>query len=118
MEEETVLVNADNWSSKKWYNHHTFSLVPVLQIKKANYHNTSGFTFRWLFLEMWSLDSFAFELALNIDTHWGIGVTAIIPYLRIKFTIPCPQKIGSWSNNNLDRKPKSHYSKKLADYED
>lgn len=109
--EEVYTLNNNSWFSRKWYNHTTFSLIPMLQIKKSNEFNTSGFSFRWLFLEMWSLDSFAFELALNVDTHWGIGFTAIIPYLRIKFTIPCPQNVGSWINNNLDRKPKSHWSK-------
>ena len=107
MEEEKILINTDNWFSKKWYNHHVFSLIPILQIKKANYHNTSGFTFRWLFLTIWSLDNFGFELALNIDTHWGIGFTAIIPYLRIRCTIPCPEHLAVKIDKYLSRKPES-----------
>ena len=56
-------------------------LVPVITIKKANKHNTSGFTFRWLFFTFWSLDAFQFQLSFNIDTHWGIGITFLLPYL-------------------------------------
>lgn len=32
--------------------------IPILEIKKANEHNTSGFTFRWLFLTVWIITIF------------------------------------------------------------
>ena len=98
----------DKWHTTKWYNHYSFSLIPVFQAKKADYYNTANFNFRWLFLQIWSLDSFAFELALNCDTHWGIGITAIIPYLRIRFTIPCPIKLDFLITRYLNRKPKCY----------
>lgn len=93
------------WFSDKWYNHNKFSLIPVLHLIKADLHSTSRFNFRWLFLEMWSRDSFDFELAFVISTHWGIGITMLLPYLRIKFTVPCTEKIDMFVSKYLDRKP-------------
>lgn len=90
---------------KKWYRNEVFPLLPILSIKKSDYHNTSGFTFHWLFLKLWSLDAFTFELAFNISTHWGIGITAIVPYLRIVFCIPCPMRLGIKIDRLLNRRP-------------
>ena len=89
---------------QKWYNKQIFPLIPVIDIKKENEHNTSGFSFRWLIFTFWSLDSFQFELSFNIDTHWGIGFTFLLPYLRGIIAIPCPEKLGFWIDRNLSRK--------------
>jgi len=109
-----MLVNTENkyhkWFSTKWYNHNSFSLIPVFQIIKADDHNTWKFNFRWLFLEMWSLDNLCFELAITCDTHWGVGLTAILPYLRIKFTIPIPEKLGFKTDNLFTRNPKCKHN--------
>lgn len=93
----------------KWYNHHKFPLLPVLEYRKADFHNTSGFTFSWLFIRLWSLDAFGFEVALVVDNHWGIGVAAILPYLRIVMGIPLPFKFNMWCQRHLWRK--SEWSK-------
>jgi hypothetical protein len=46
-------------------------------------------SFHWLFFRIWTRDSFDFELALVFDpSHWGIGITALLPYLRFVCTIP------------------------------
>ena len=79
---------------QKWYNRNVFPLVPILEIKKANEHNTRGFSFRWLFFTFWSLDSVQFELSFVATTHWGVGFIGLLPYLRWVVTIPCPEKIG------------------------
>ena len=92
----------------KWYNRHIFPLVPVITTIKADKHNTSGFSFSWLFFKFWSLDSFQFELAFNVGTHWGIGITFILPYLRGVIAIPCPVKLSIWIDRNLDRGPRSY----------
>lgn len=92
---------------EKWYNRNIFPLVPVITIKKADEHNTSGFTFRWLFFTFWSLDSFQFELSLVADTHWGIGLIGIFPYIRWVIAIPCPKKLGILIDRNLGRKCQS-----------
>lgn len=89
---------------EKWYNRGIFPLVPVIKINKANEYNTGGFTIRWLIFTFWSLDSFQFELSLNIDTHWGIGVTFLLPYLRGVIAIPCPGKLGQFIYRKLSRK--------------
>ncbi|HAH55793.1 MAG TPA: hypothetical protein DCM02_11085 [Flavobacterium sp.] len=89
---------------QKWYNKQIFPLIPVIDIKKENENNTSGFSFRWLFFTFWSLDSFQFELSFNIDTHWGIGFTFLLPYLRGVIAIPCPEKLGFWFDRTFSRK--------------
>ena len=92
-----------NYRKEKWYNRYIFPLVPVLQIKKSDEYNTSGFSFRWLVFTFWSLDHFSFELSFNIDTHWGIGFSGIIPYLRWVIAIPCPEKVRIWIYKKLTR---------------
>jgi len=40
---------------------------------------------------MWTLDHIDFECAIVFSDHWGVGVTAILPYLRIAICIPIPE---------------------------
>lgn len=96
---------AGDYRVQKWYNSEIFPLTPIITTKKANDYNTQGFTFRWLIFTFWSLDSFQFEISFNIDTHWGIGFTFLLPYLRGVMAIPCPYKIGSFIDRYLSRKP-------------
>lgn len=96
-----------NFRVQKWYNRNLFPLVPLVEIKKADKYNTKGFNFRWLFFTFWSLDSFQFELSFNIDTHWGIGITFLIPYLRGVIAIPCPERLTIILDKKLSRKPKT-----------
>ena len=93
------------YRKEKWYNKNVFPLIPVIDLKKRNEHNTSGFTFRWLIFTFWTLDSFQFELAIVADTHWGLGFIGILPYLRWVIAIPCPEKLGMKISNLLNRKP-------------
>lgn len=93
------------YQKEKWYNKNVFPLVPVIKVKKANEHNTSGFTFRWLFFTIWSLDSFSFELAFVASTHWGIGLIGLLPYIRWVVTIPCPKRLGILIDQKLNRRP-------------
>lgn len=96
--------SAGYYRKEKWYNRNVFPLIPVIQVRKANKYNTSNFTFRWLFFTGWSLDRFGFEISVVADTHWGIGVIGILPYLRWVVTIPCPEKLGIIIDRNLGRK--------------
>lgn len=80
--------------NKKWYNHYMFSLIPSLKTQKADQYNTSLFSFDWMFLRIWSRDAFDFEIAFTATTHWGIGITMLLPYLRLAFCIPCPERLG------------------------
>jgi len=88
---------------EKWYNKNIFPLVPVLEVKKADEHNTSGFTFRWLFITLWTLDSVQFEFAIVVDTHWGLGIVGILPYLRWVIAIPCPESLSIWIDRHTSR---------------
>ncbi len=95
-----------------WYNNPRFSLVPRIRFKcsekpKGNWDSgiTSRFHFDWLFLHIWTLDIPGFEIGFVADTHWGIGIVGILPYLRWTICIPCPEKWTSWIYRNLQRKP-------------
>ena len=92
--------------SKKWYRRQIFPLVPIIETREADEYNTYRFSFKWLFITIWSLDSFEFEITAVVDDHWGIGFIGILPYIRWVFTIPCPVKLGMWMQKNLWRKPK------------
>jgi len=94
-----------NHVSQAWYKHHKFPLLPLFEHKEVDQWNTSSFFFRWLFIKVWSRDAFDFEIAFGVGGHWGIGFTALIPYLRIVCCIPCPDSWATWMQNNLWRKP-------------
>lgn len=49
---------ADFVVKQTWYNYYRFPLVPQFSVKKGNEYNTDGFSFSWLFIKLWSLDSF------------------------------------------------------------
>ena len=109
MKESTAETLSGTYRKEKWYNKNVFPLIPVINIKKASKHNTSGFNFKWLIFTFWSLDSFAFEFAIVADTHWGIGFIGILPYLRWTITIPCPTRLGIWIDRKLNRHPQGFY---------
>lgn len=95
------------YTKPKWYRNENFPVIPILRTKKADQYNTKSFSFCWLFIKVWSRDSFDFELAVVLNpTHWGIGVTALLPYLRIVVAIPFPGSWQIWCQRNLWRKPK------------
>ncbi|MCG8838598.1 hypothetical protein G1K37_09545 [Tenacibaculum dicentrarchi] len=94
------------YRAQKWYNSNIFPLIPVLSLKKANEHNTGGFTFRWLFITLWTLDSVQFEFAITADNHWGLGFKGLLPYLRWVVAIPCPEKLGIWIDKHFSRRIK------------
>ena len=52
--------------SKKWYKKQIFPLIPIIQTRKLNEHDTYNFTFRWLFITIWTLDSFEFQFSFVI----------------------------------------------------
>lgn len=98
---------------RKWYNSYEFPLIPVITKKKGDEWNTSSWSFNWLFIRLWTLDAFEFEIGIVIDTHWGIGVIGILPYLRWVVAIPAPYSIQRWTQTNLWRKPKKLKSNQL-----
>ena len=112
--EDSVKANPKYAKKRKWYNHPSFPLIPQLTIKKACKGNTGGFTFCWMFIKLWSLDAFGFEVSLVIDDHWGIGVNGNLPWLKFVFAIPCPAKWQLWIMKHLWRKSKS--SKECENY--
>lgn len=100
-----IVKDSYNEQPRKWYNSYKFPLIPVIRVREANEHNTSSFSFHWLFFQLWTRDAFDFELAVVISEHWGIGVNGLLPYLRWVICIPCPDKLGMWFQRNLWRKP-------------
>lgn len=92
----------------KWHNSYIFPLIPILSTRKRDEHSANGFTFQWLFIKVWSLEHIEFEIAVNISTHWGIGITAIVPYLRIVLCIPCPEILTMKIDKIFSRSPKDN----------
>lgn len=90
--------------NKKWYKSSIFPLIPIIEAKKENEYNTSHFSFRWLFITIWTIDNFCFELSIVADSHWGIGFVGLLPYFRWALAIPCPVNLGIWVEKKLSRK--------------
>jgi hypothetical protein len=81
-------------------------LLPKLTFEKESYSNTSNFYFSWLFIEVWSLDTFQIEISFVFDpTQHGIGFTFMFPYLRVVTCIPFTTKFAKkfflWTARNL-----------------
>lgn len=92
--------------NRRWWNNEIFPLLPQWQIRKEDQYNTSNFSVNWLFFKIWTLDAFDFEISFVMTVHWGIGVTAILPYLRLVACIPCPEWLGVKIQQKLWRHPK------------
>ena len=99
------VAKSGTYRKQSWYNSNVFPIIPIIDIKKADKHNTSGFTFRWFFFKFWSLDNFAFEIAFVATTHWGVGFNGILPYFRWVVTIPFPERLAIWVDKKLQRRP-------------
>jgi hypothetical protein len=99
--------------SNKWYKKNIFPLIPIIETREEDKYNTSHFSFRWLFITIWSIDSFCFEISIVADTHWGIGVVGLFPYFRWVLTIPCPEKFGMWIQKHLCRSPKNNENNEI-----
>lgn len=74
----------DKWNSTKWYNHTTFSLIPVFIVKKKDKMNNTNYLFKWLFIQAWTGDSFILGLSLFFNFFKGIGISLQLPYLYIE----------------------------------
>lgn len=89
----------------KWYNNSRFPLLPRLVHRKPNEHNTRHLSFSWLFLSMWTIDTFSF--AIEAKAELGVVYFRIfIPYLIIGLYVPLlPWRYDSF----LDRKAKKSW---------
>lgn len=92
---------------REWYSMSEFPLLPEISYREGDKWNTSSYSFHWLFIRLWSLDSFDFELSVGIDAHWGIHVCGILPYTRWVIGIPLPYSVQKFVYNKLWRKPKN-----------
>lgn len=92
-------------SGEKWYKNSLFPLLPLLRLYKRDSRHSSGFCFQWLFVKVWTLDHIEIELSFVCSTHWGIGITGIIPYLRFVFCLPCPERLEVWFSDKTNRAP-------------
>ena len=101
---------------EKWYTMEKFPLIPIIFYRKPDKYNTAQYQFLWLFFKFWSMDSFSFEFSFVFDSHWGLGITAMVPYLRIIACIPMPFKIQMWIYMYLNRKPSSVKKENKANY--
>ncbi len=101
-----MIQNYEHKTSVKWYNDPFFPFIPVISFRPENKNNTSHFCFEWLFLKIWTLDCFEFELSITTNSHFGFGITAILPYLRVICCVPVSERISILWMKHLWRKPK------------
>lgn len=87
---------------RRWYRHPRFPLLPIIDTDPGDRWNTARFSFSWLNLRLWSLDTFGFSLEAEVaDT--GIRLGAILPYLRVVvWVLPFPMR---WHRRFLRRRP-------------
>lgn len=99
--------SSNNPEHKKdtWYRNRNFPLLPIITTKKGDEHNTSSFSFFWLFFTVWTLDIVYFEIGMVASSHWGFGVIGILPYLRWAITIPLPTIMSDAIDKYTRRKP-------------
>jgi len=70
----------------KWYHHYRFPLLPVIHRRTADKHNTSVFSFSWLFFRASTIDSFEFNFQISLQESFVIR--AMAPYLIFGVFIP------------------------------
>src|SRR5687768_14365653 len=96
----TPVADGPHNTPQPWYQNDKFPLKPIWWTRKADEQNNFGWQVTWLVFRVWNLDSFKFEFSIVADTHWGVGFTACLPYLRLVACIPCPRVIESWVFKN------------------
>lgn len=77
---------------KRWFYWHRFPLLPIFDRSKGDEYNSPGFSFSWLNLRIWSLDTFAFVAEFHVE---GIGIFLRfqLPYLNIYlWLMPFPER--------------------------
>lgn len=85
-----------------WYYYPYFPVLPMLDCHGCDKYSTAGFSLSWLCFRIWSLDHFALEAAVEVEST-GLNVRLIIGWLRVVIRIlPMP---GGWLDF-LIRKPK------------
>ena len=87
----------------RWYNWPRFPLVPQLETRQEDRHNTWRFHFHWLFFRAWTSDAPMFGASFEIETY-GANVRMNLPYLWVGLFLPFPMRLEMWSHRNLWRK--------------
>lgn len=74
-----------------WWRHPAFPLVPQYEWRPGDEWNANNWSFSWLWFRIWSLEHFALELGVELEST-GLNVKAIIPWVRIVIRlIPLPE---------------------------
>ena len=114
------------WNSIKWYNNKAFSLIPIFISKEKDVHNTQNYLFKWLFVQAWTGDSFAFGFSVFFNSIKGIGFDIQLPYLYIDCSyrnITVVSKMISFLNrkskfDKMTEKEKEEFFKKESEKEE
>lgn len=97
METQTAQANIE-----RWYHWHRFAVLPRLRRRKADKYNTASFNFHWLVFRVWSMDSFEFNVQVELDDQ-GFTLRAMVPYLIFGAFVPLfPSR---WSQRLWRRPP-------------
>jgi hypothetical protein len=71
-------------AKRTWYRWHRFPLLPIFDKQEGDEWNTPGFSFSWLNLRCWSMDSPDLGFNLAIESI-GAYIQLRLPYLNIYF---------------------------------
>ena len=112
-EEPMKLVNADygidsvvaEKKKRRWYRHHRFPLLPLLDIQEGDEYNADHYSFSWLNLRVWSLEHFSFQFHAELDGR-GLYVQFVVPYVSVVvWLLYLPERVETWIYRHLHRKP-------------
>lgn len=88
-------------TKRRWYRRIRFPLIPVYDTRPADEWNASAFSFSWLNLRIWSLNSFAFAAEFHAE-EIGLFLRFQLPYLNIYvWLLPLPERFA----HRLSRSP-------------
>lgn len=63
-----------------------FPLLPMISIKQQDDWNNWGFSFDWMFIKVWNMDSV--ELSVQFSIEEQLSIKIFVPYLIVYLHIP------------------------------
>lgn len=90
----------------QWMYAERFPIIPNIYYDGGDKYNASKISFRWGPIWLWTLEYPYLEIGVCCDTHWGIGLRFLLPYLRMVISLPLPYSFRH-IENQFRRTPKT-----------